>query len=80
MEAAGLTGYRAIPVKLHPPRGKTANQPWNYYWLLPVGPAYKINTRTFTGSEVPHLSEFLTSTLASYRSSSGGSSKGVWQR
>ena len=60
IKTAKLTGCRALKVKLHPPNDKTINQPWDYYWIFPVAPAYEIHRKVTSGIEIPHLYQFLT--------------------
>lgn len=47
---SGLTGYKAVTVKLHPPSSKKLNQPWEYYWLIPTAPTYEFEYRFYRGS------------------------------
>jgi len=60
IKKAAFTGFKAFSVKLHAPKGKTMNQPWAYYWIIPTAPAYQRRLRTLTGLDFPNLFEFLT--------------------
>ena len=47
---SGLSGYKAVTVKLHPPSGKKMDQPCEYYWLIPTAPPYDFESRIYRGS------------------------------
>lgn len=60
IKKASFTGYKALSVKLHAPKGKIMDQPWAYYWIIPTAPAYQRSLRALTGLDIPNLFGFLT--------------------